>query len=486
LSDLAQSINDLDAGVAASVISVDGVNAKLLITAENSGAASNFSTSSTISSLASTSVVQQGTDAQMTVGSGPGALTITRSSNSITDLVAGVTIDLNQTSASAVTVTVGRDIDAALEKIGAFVTEVNSTLQTLSEYTAYNADAQAGGVLAGDATARGLAFDLRSAISSTVNENSTSYPIASSIGISLSRTGTFDFSESELRAALEDDFDEVMGLLLESGSAIDSRMSFAGAGASTVEGDYDVVITQAASSPTALSDKYQKPNSDTTFQIVVGTETVDVSVLKNDNIGEALQAITDALTAAGVTQVTATQIAQSGDDHIQLSHTSVGSAASFQVVGDPFGLAGIYTGTDVAGTIGGEAATGVGQTLTATAGDPNGMSVRISASQSEVDGAGGSLSLGLVSYEKGLFGNVDGMLDEAEGSGGRIDRARNLWKAQIEAADDRIDILLDRIDRKEALLMKQFAALETAMSTLSSQAAWLAAQLGSTSNGQSA
>ena len=132
--------------------------------------------------------------------------------------------------------------------------------------------------------------------------------------------------------------------------------------------------------------------------------------------------------------------------------------------------------------IGGEAATGTGRSLVANAGSPQGLSVLVTATQSEVSGAGGSLSLGDVVISSGMMGALDGFLDLAEGAGGKIARARDTWKAQITLADDRIEILEERIERREALLLKQFAALETAMATLSSQAAWLAAQLG-TQNG---
>jgi flagellar capping protein FliD len=69
--------------------------------------------------------------------------------------------------------------------------------------------------------------------------------------------------------------------------------------------------------------------------------------------------------------------------------SSFGSSASFEVVGDPFGLAGTHAGTDAAGTIGGEAATGSGRMVTAA------------------DRAGAILDLGQVSYDQGMFGALE-------------------------------------------------------------------------------
>jgi flagellar hook-associated protein 2 len=483
VAELSRQINGLEVGVSARVIDVDGTSSKLLLTADESGEAGVFTTSGTIASLSSFATVEQGVNAEVTIGSGPGALTISRASNTITDLVEGVSVTLQATSATPVTITSARDTEAAGTAIKELMDNINSTLSELGTLTAYNADAEVGGVLVGDSTARSLTIDLRAAISSTVNEGSVDYPLASSIGISLNRDGTFDIDESKLTAALENDFDAVMDLVLETGTALDSRVGFVSAGGSTVEGTYDVVVTQAAEKATVQSANYKKPNADTDLQIIVGGTTVDVTILQDATVDDAVDAFNDALSAAGVSSVAASKVQAGGNDRIQFDHSSYGSAASFEIIGNFLSLAGTYAGTDVAGTIGGEAATGSGRSLTSTAGDPTGVVLSISATAAEVAGAGGSLSLSTVDYQAGVFGALDRMLDEAEGAAGKIARARDAWQSQVDLIDDRIEILEDRIERHEALLLKQFAALETAMSTLSSQAAWLAAQLGSQTGG---
>ena len=481
LSELAAEVNGLDSGVSATVISVDGTNYKLLLSSDDTGLGGSFTTSGTVGSLSTMDIVQQGQDAEITIGSGATALTLSRATNTITDLVEGVSIELTQTTTAAVTVSTKRDVTAAIDSIKGLMDEVNAALTTIADLTKYSPEAETGGPLVGNSTARALELDLRSAISSFVNAQSGDYRMASSVGISLNREGTFDVDEAKLRTALEDDFDAVVGMLVEGGSAADSRLGYIAAGTATVVGDYEVVVTQAATKASALSDIYKKPNSDVTFQIIAGTTTVDVSVLRNDPIETVVQAINDALDAAGVTSIEATLVQQGADGFIQLDHGGYGSAASFQVVGDPFGLAGTYAGADVAGTIGGEAATGnVGHIL------PNSLApliVQVTATAAEVSGAGGSLSLGNISYTRGAFGSLDITIGDAEGSGGRIARARDLTAAQIDLIDDRIEVLEDRIDRREAMLIRQYAALETAMATLTSQSQWLASQLAALNGG---
>ncbi len=483
VAQLAASINGLDAGVSASVISVDGTNYKLLVSADDTGDANVFTTSGNIGSLGTMDIIQQGLDAEITIGSGASALTLSRSTNTITDLLSGVSIELAETTTSAVTVATQRDTEAAATAITELINEVNTTLTTIADLTRYTPESDTSGPLAGNGTARSLALDLRSAISGFVNSGSSDYPIASSVGISLNRQGTFDIDESKLRAALDDDFDAVVGMLSEGATVADSRVSFAGAGSATLPGDYEVVVTQAATKASALSDPFRRENGDHTFQIIVDGTTVDVDLAHRDRINTVIQKINDALTAAGVTTLTASRVNQGGDSYIQLDHSGYGSAAGFEVVGDPYGLAGVYAGTDVAGTIGGEAATGVGRTLTAGAGDPEGLVLSITATAADVSGAGGSLSLGVVSYTKGALGSLDLTVGYAEGSGGRIARAADLTAAQIDLIDDRIEVLEDRLDRREAMLIRQYAALESAMSTLQSQAAWLTSQLAALSGG---
>lgn len=483
LTQLAADINSLEAGVTASVISVDGTNYKLILSSDSTGADSTFTTSGTVSSLGTMNTLQQGVDAEITLGSGAGAITLNRSSNTITDLISGVSIELKATTASAVSVTTTRDIDSTVSAITDLIDEVNSALETIADATKYSPDTDTAGPLVGNSTARSLAIDLRSAISSTLKSGST-YPVASSIGISLNRDGTFDVDESELREALETDFDAAVDLLVEGGTSTDSRLSFVASGSATVEGDYEVVITQAATQAQATSSAYSAPVADSTFQITVGSTTVDVDVTIGMTITEAVDAINTALEDAGVTKVSATATNVSGTDYIQLDHASYGSSASFEVTGDPFGLAGTYAGVDVAGTIGGEAATGSGQALTASSGDPEGLVVRATATAAEVSGAGGSLSLGELAYARGVFGTLDQMVGYAEGTEGSIARAQDVTSSQIDLIDERIQVLEDRLDRREALLIKQYAALETAMANLQTQSQWLSSQLTSLSGGQ--
>ena len=58
-----------------------------------------------------------------------------------------------------------------------------------------------------------------------------------------------------------------------------------------------------------------------------------------------------------------------------------------------------------------------------------------------------------------------------------IQRARDRWQTQIDHTIDAIRRMEDRVDRREAALIRQFARLETAMAQLTGLAAVLASAL---------
>ncbi len=165
---------------------------------------------------------------------------------------------------------------------------------------------------------------------------------------------------------------------------------------------------------------------------------------------------------------------------LRLEHGSWGSAAGFEVSFTPGGAdgsaslgiaAGAWTGVDVAGTIGGFAASGAGRTLTGSAGSAvEGLGVRYDGA---VTGEAGWLT-----FSRGLASRVRLASDVILGSGGgsirsvtdRIDGSMTRWK-------NRIDVLEGRLDRRREQLIKRFTALEAAMARAQSQSAWLDAQL---------
>lgn len=205
LQDLADGINGLGAGVSATALETDTDQYELLLSSQTTGDASQFTVTTAIASLGAFSTVQTGLDSQITMGS----LTIERSTNSISDLIAGVTIDLKSVSTGNVTVTAERDLELAGSGVGDLVAKLNDALNELASLTSYNAESETAAILAGDSTARTLTAALRSAVSAAVGAAPSTY-VGPAVGISITRTGTFEFDQEKFEETLAADFDGVV------------------------------------------------------------------------------------------------------------------------------------------------------------------------------------------------------------------------------------------------------------------------------------
>lgn len=473
LSDLAARVDGLGAGVSAQVVATGPDSHRLVLTAEQTGAASAFDVSSDLDGLETGEVLQQGADAHLKLGS----LDVHRSSNTITDLVDGLALELRGTTSDPVTVTVERDVDAAVESVSELVAAVNDTLERASALSSYDPDSRQAAPLQGDSTLRALVGQLRSALSAPV-DGLDGANHASAIGLSLTRDGRVDLDESRLRAALADDFDGVVELLARTGGTSDPRVEYVAAGSGTAPGTYDVVVSRAAAIASVTGTGYFPPAGEPkTFTVTTSAgQEVTVQIDTGDTTAaSAVAKIEAALQQAGVTSV---RVLEDGDQ-VTFEHTRYGSEHGFEISGgDVFGIAdGAYSGEDVEGTIDGLPANGRGRALTGAEGAAAGLTLSVGATQDEVDGAGGSLDLGTVTLTDGIGGALHGALLAFEGSGGRIADTRASLSARIRRFDQSIADFEVRVAGREQTLRRQFTALESAMGQLQSQSAWMSSQI---------
>lgn len=472
LADLAGRIDDLD-GVTAQVVKVsDGVH-QLIVASEETGLANAHSVTTDLSGLDAGTELRAAADAQITLGSGASAITVSRSSNQVTDLLDGVTIGL-KSAGGETTVTVAPDSDGVVESIKGLVDAVNGALREVKKHTAYDAASNRGGVLLGNSVTRSLSGDLRMAISDTVAGLTGDHTFASSVGISLTRTGEVELDETKLRDALAADPDAVANLFSRGGVASGSGYEYAASTTKTTPGTYEVNVSQIARVAAITGTTYAPPAlSPETFTITApdGT-TVSVTVAVGANAAAAVSAINDAVAAANVTGLTASETSDGlGGSAIRLETTAFGSSQSFTVGANGVGLtAGTYTGQDVAGTVGGEAATGSGRILTASSGAPDGLAVRVTGAATGV--------LGDLTVTSGIADRLDRVLARYLDADGLISTARDSIETRIDDYDDQIEAYEERLEIRERALRRQFTAMETSMATLSAQGGWMAAQMG--------
>ncbi len=132
-----------------------------------------------------------------------------------------------------------------------------------------------------------------------------------------------------------------------------------------------------------------------------------------------------------------------------------------------------FDGTDVVGTINGEAATGKGQTLSADDDTSSeGLTLRYSGT---ILGNIGSLnvSVGFAELiERLSFNQVDSF-------DGLIASRKETLNSSIDTLNDQIERMNRRLDMKEEQMIAQWTRMETTLSALQNQASWLSAQLSS-------
>jgi flagellar hook-associated protein 2 len=141
-------------------------------------------------------------DATITMGN----LTITRPTNTVGDLIPGVTLQLvSAAPGSDVTVNVTRDADAVVKKVKALVDALNEVVKAEKKYDYYDPNTKAAGVLLGDSAARRLLQRLLDGVHATLG--SGTYTTIGQLGVTVQRDGTYALDEAKLRDAIASDFD---------------------------------------------------------------------------------------------------------------------------------------------------------------------------------------------------------------------------------------------------------------------------------------
>jgi flagellar hook-associated protein 2 len=191
LNALETQINQLGFGVTASIIN-DGSSTdpyRLSLTAINSGAAGRVVIDSGTTSLGMTNLVN-GQDAAVFYGGGGNTppLLITSSTNQISNLIKGVSVNLVGASSSPVTLTITPDSDNVETQLQNFVTDFNSLVGTIGNDSQFNTTTNQGGILLGDATAQQVQETIYNVVNSVV-QNNGAYNDLASIGITINDDG---------------------------------------------------------------------------------------------------------------------------------------------------------------------------------------------------------------------------------------------------------------------------------------------------------
>jgi flagellar hook-associated protein 2 len=407
-------------------------------------------------------------------------IAISKSSNTLTDVIEGVTLTLlKENTPAKTTFTVTRDTATIQASVQAFVKAYNDLNKTVSDLSKYDATNKKASTLTGEATVRTVQSQLRGAFNSALSTAGGGLTTLAEIGMTFQVDGTLKLDGTKLTAVLADSTKDISTLFAAVGKPTDSLVSFAGSTVDTKNGSYLLNVSTLATQGKAVADGAAalaiNAGSNDTLELTVDGVAVTVTLSAGVYTAAALAAEIQskvngvtALSSAGISVA----VTQSGGV-LTLASNNYGSASTIAITGgngkaDLFGTPVETAGVNVAGTIGGVTATGSGQTLTGV-GDAVGLALKVTG--------GVTGDRGTVNFARGYAYELDKlvarMLENDSLLDGRIDGIT----ASIKAIGVQREKLAARLDMVETRLRAQFTALDSVMSRMRQTSSYLTQQL---------
>ncbi len=450
--------------------------------------------------------LQQAQNARIALGSGAGALVAESSTNTFDQLIPGVTLDVQKADpAKPITVTVSRDVDAAVDAVQAFVDAFNETMDFIDEQLYYDPETGEEGPLLGEFSAVQIQEAIRTAVVQPVQGLLTGVRTLSAVGLRLEDNGKLSLDAGKLRDALLGQLDnvtpeDVKRLFAIYGESSNPGIRFVTGSIYTKASStpYQVDIIQAAerasiTATNAVTGTITINATNNTFQIRVDKRDSAVLTIPDGTytLEQIALVLEDLINSDENISPASVEVTVSGNQLV-ITSTSYGYESEVTVLGGTalasLGFSGSETdrGRDVAGSfiVNGqtEPAVGRGQILTGL-GDNEytaDLQLRVTLTPSQVQpGIDGTIHVtsGIANELAKVLGEL---LDPVDG---RLKRLNQRFTDEIDAIDDAIRRQEERRDLERDALVRKFALLETTLSDLQNLTAMLAAQLQAVSLG---
>ncbi len=497
LNSVAAKINAAGAtGVSAQVVATnDGTNRQQLqimgVNASSVTDSGNVLATLGITQSAYTNTLTSAADSNFTLD----GLTLTRSTNVVNDAVPGATVKLLSDGSS--TLSVSQDTSAISTAVTNFVSAYNSVQDNISAQNIYVPDttaaagtAQTSPPLFGDTMLSNIQHDLNSTLSAISGNNTLE-----SIGITLNANNDLLVDQSTLTSSLQADPSQVFNLFGRSGLSSNTDVGFVSASVKTqssIGAGYAINITQPATqaqivSPNVIGSTVATASTDSetlTFTGKLFPSSASITIPTGSTLESVISQINNDASLNG-------QVYASRDTagHLVLASNSFGAGNGFSVQSNEtqtgkntsgFTAASATAatdGTDVAGTINGEAATGSGQVLTGNAGNATteGLTLFVTATS-----AG---SYGNVSVTHGVADAIGTAITSIlDPTNGPLFTSENSLTAQIQDTQTQIQSMQTQLTTYTSYLQQIFTDMETRVSELQAQGSAFAAQVAGLSN----
>tara|TARA_B110000037_G_scaffold5023_1_gene5504 strand:+ start:2676 stop:4766 length:2091 start_codon:yes stop_codon:yes gene_type:complete len=263
-----EAINAANKGVTASLVDTGtGGNNFRIVLSGDTGLAGTFAVTSSISNdLGFGDADKTLQTAQDSVINFEG-LTITRSSNAITDVVAGTTIALNDVTSSAVRLNVVSDtstLKTGLKDVVIVYNSINAALSNMGSIKEDSTEALNGALADDGSLISYIKNNIRSAVFNNSSTTSGNVNALRDLGISINRGGDMTFDETKYDGLVLTNFDDI-SKMLTAGTSNQGKYDTASKGlsqdiANVLDGftDKDGIVTTRSTNATSLLEDHKE------------------------------------------------------------------------------------------------------------------------------------------------------------------------------------------------------------------------------------
>ena len=229
---------------------------------------------------------QSAQDSQIRVDGYPSGDWISRSSNTIDDVIAGVTLHLHDTTdVNGEEITLTRDIQSVKDKLTSMVNAYNLAVVYIQEKTGFNDVLKTAGILMGDYVVSTIRSQIRTPLIAQTSgfvEDINSFLMPGQIGLELDKDGVLNLNTNVFDEAIAQDYMGVLAIIGadKTGSSDSNTIEFYDASSNyTTAGSYDVQVVVSGGVITSAQIKLSSESSyrDATYSgnIVTGDSTFD-------------------------------------------------------------------------------------------------------------------------------------------------------------------------------------------------------------------
>lgn len=511
LQGLRDAINKANVGVKASIINdgssyhlsvvaASGANNELEIVASEAGGTPTNTDNSDLSRFAfndqksgfESADAQGGQDAKLELN----GVVIQRSTNTIDDIVQGLTFDVLKPTdvGESVTITVTDDKAFAEKNIRAFVDAYNAFIDATKPLFGVTETKDDKGVttkvvgsLSKDGLSKSMLTQIRSVIASAIPGLADSdLTSLTNVGIRTEiADGKLSINDTDFQKALDNNFEDVQKLFAPHNSSDSDSVTINSTNGNTQTGDYNVVITQAPARGyynggafSGISFPLDTTGKTYDFQVEVnglssGTLTIPTDTYTDEaSLASTIQGLinNDSTISAGGASVTVSY--NSGTGGFDITSNQYGDSSIVSVL-----AASADTSTDLGLTVADGTA---GKTVAGTIDGVDGFgSANVLLPGIKEPGSGMAMLIGenatsaTVHFSRGFGGALDALLSNFLSKSGAITTRTSTLDDNLKSLDEDQKTLDTRMDAYQQRLQSQFTAMEQILSSLNTSGTFL-------------